>query len=382
LPSTSHELELLQYNVDFIPSILLSSHYQFQFQITLIMHSLSTTLRALVCASAVVAAPASQYPVPGLSNYYSDYRGKDVPYPGNLTDPILPTTNGTAGPDDVLFQNLLSAEWAIFEFYQQGVEMFNQSSFTALGLPNTTYDRVQEIRDNEAGHLAIFQSQISSNSIKPGPCKYAFGVISAVAFIVTLTLLEIASMAFLTGLVQQANTTATRAALTAIGETESRHNTWALMDIWDTNPFAGPSDTVFPYANEILESTNQFIIPGSCPPDNPEYPYPSQKLPQFTYNAKTNSSLMSGTEIEYVFTSTPPAWNDTQCYYAVFFHELLNISMPFNTKTNTTTIPEFDLNKGLIVGVIADTPGAPTLDTVVAGPVLLVEQPAGAIKLG
>lgn len=345
------------------------------------MSCLRHTLTALAAISLANAAPTSQHPVPGLSNYYSDYRGKAVPYPGNLTDPILPTTNGSAGLDDLLYQNLLSAEWAIFSFYQQGVELFNTSSFTALGLPNTTYDRIQEIRDNEAGHLAIFQSQISSNSLKPGPCKYAFGVTTAESFLVTLTLLEIASMAFLTGLVQMANTDATRGALTAIGETESRHNTWVLMDVWKTNPFGGPSDTSFPYANQILDTTNQFILPGSCPQENPEYPYPNQHLPQFTYNPKTNSTLMSGSEIEYVFTTPPPAWDEGCTYYAVFFHELLNISMPFNTKTNTTIIPDFDLNKGLIVGVIADTPGAPTLDTVVAGPVLLVEQPTGAAKL-
>ena len=189
-------------------------------------------------------------------------------------------------------------------------------------------------------------------------------------------------MAFLTGLVQQAKTPKTAGALTAVGETESRHNTWALMDIWNTDPFAGPTDTSFPYANEILDSTNAFVIPGTCPQANPAYPYPNQGLSQFTYNPKTNSSLTSNTEIEYIFTTPAPAWNITQEYYAVFFHGLVNVSMPFNTKTNTTTIPDFELNKGLIVGVIADTPGAPTLDTVVAGPVLLVEQPAGAIKLG
>lgn len=344
------------------------------------MFPLYTTLAVLAASSAIHGAPTTQHPIPGLSNYYSSFRGKGVPYPGNETDPILPTTNGTAAPDDLLYQNLLSAEWAIFSFYQQGVELFNASDFEAIGLNNNTYDRIQEIRDNEAGHLAIFQSQISSNSIKPGPCQYAFGLDSALTFIVTLTLLEIASMAFLTGLAQQAQTDVTKGALTAIAETESRHNTWALMGIWGVNPFAGPADTSFPYANEILESTNQFIIPGTCPQENPPYPYPSQKLPQFTYNPHTNSTLTSGTPIEYVFTTPPPAWNSTQQYYAVFFHELLNVSMPFDTTTNTTTIPQFEDNKGLIVGVIADTPGAPTLDTVVAGPVLLVEQPYGAIK--
>lgn len=353
------------------------------------MPSIRKVFAAVTAVSSVSALPTvqteypgypAQRPVPGLAQYYSNFRGTSVPYPGNETDPILPTTNGTAPPDDLLFQNLLAAEWAIFEFYQQGVELFTQENFTAIGLKNTTYDRVQEIRDNEAGHLAIFQAQISSNSIKPGPCQYNFGVTSALAFIVTLTLLEIAAMAFLTGLAQQATTNSTKGALMAIAETESRHNTWALMDIWGVNPFAGPADTSFPYANEILDSTNQFVVPGSCPQANPEYPYPSQGLPQFTYNPHTNSTLKSGTEIEFVFTTPPPVWNCSQTYYAVFFHNILNISMPFDTTTNTTMIPDFEMDKGLIIGVISDTPGAPSLDTVVAGPVLLVEQPAGAIK--
>lgn len=187
------------------------------------MHSFCTAFTALFVTSAVVAAPASQHPVPGLSNYYSNYRGKAPPYPGNETDPIFPRQTELRHQMIYSIKICCLQNGAIFEFYQQGVEMFNATSFTTLGLPNTTYDRVQEIRDNEAGHLAIFQSQISSNSLKPGPCKYAFGVTSAEAFIVTLTLtlLEIASMAFLTGLIQQANTSVTRGALTAIAETES-----------------------------------------------------------------------------------------------------------------------------------------------------------------
>lgn len=75
-------------------------------------------------------------------------------------------------------------------------------------------------------------------------------------------------------------------------------------------------------------------------------------------------------------------WEDCKTYYAVFFHEIANVSMPFDTKINTTTIPDFDLDKGLIVGVIADVEGATYKESVVAGPVLLVEQPKGAIKLG
>lgn len=75
-------------------------------------------------------------------------------------------------------------------------------------------------------------------------------------------------------------------------------------------------------------------------------------------------------------------WEDCKTYCAVFFHDIANMSMPFNTTTNMTTIPDFDTDKGLIVGVIADMKGATYKESVVAGPVLLVEQPKGAIKLG
>lgn len=78
-------------------------------------------------------------PISGESRTYVDYNQTAAPFPGNITGAAIPTETGPPGPDDLLFQNLLSAEWAIFNFYQQGVEAFNQSSFTNLGLPNMTY---------------------------------------------------------------------------------------------------------------------------------------------------------------------------------------------------------------------------------------------------
>lgn len=50
--------------------------------------------------------------------------------------------------------------------------------------------------------------------------------------------------------------------------------------------------------------------------------------------------------------------------------------MPFDTKSNTTSIPpEFEA-LGLILAVIAEDEGAPTRGSVVAGPAVLLEQPA------
>jgi hypothetical protein len=222
----------------------------------------------------------SQEPIPSESSYYNDYRGVAPPFPANHTDPILPNSRDHPSPDDYIFQNLLAAEWAIFNFYQQAVEAFNTSSFTDMGLPNTTYDRIQEIRDNEAGHMRIFQDTISASSIKPGSCKYDYGWSNASEWLSLQVLIEVSSMVFASSLVQQAKLNPSKGAIVGIGETETRHALWALIDVWGEDPFGGPIDTPYPYANQILDSTNKFIIPGSCPSVNPVYPSPRQNIPQ------------------------------------------------------------------------------------------------------
>lgn len=168
-------------------------------------------------------ANSSYGPVPDESPVYNNYTGKAPPFPGNESAFVPASEMGPPGPDDVLFQNLLSAEWAIYSFYQQAVERLNQSVFTELGLPNTTYQRIAEIRDNEAGHLRIFQDSISPTSSKPGVCQYDFGWTSAREWLGLQSLIEIASMAFLTGLAQTAKMKSTIGALVAIGQVETRH---------------------------------------------------------------------------------------------------------------------------------------------------------------
>ena len=316
-------------------------------------------------------------PVPSESSYYSTYRGSAAPFPANITTPILPVANGPPGPDDILFQNLLAAEWAIYSFYQQGVETFNTSTFTTLGMPNTTYDRLQEIRDTEAGHMRIFQGSISNTSTKPGACAYDFGFNSdPIAYLGLQTLIEVSSMAFAAGLVQQARENVTKGALVGTGETETRHAVWALIDVWNSNPFAGPIDTSYPYPNQILDATNQFVIPESCPAANLVYPNPRQNLPQLSFNV-SHSAGTPGTNITfyYVDPSHVPIFEDCKEYFAVFFHGLEVLSAPFDTKMNTSVIPAAFEKKGVIIAVIADQEGAPTEDSVVAGPTSLLQQP-------
>ena len=103
------------------------------------------------------------------------------------------------------------------------METFNESSFTDLGLPSTTYQRITEIRDNEAGHLRIFQDSISPVSLKPGPCNYDYMWNNATEFLALQNIIEVSSMAFATALAQQAKANSTIGTLVAVSETESRH---------------------------------------------------------------------------------------------------------------------------------------------------------------
>ncbi|KAH8901171.1 hypothetical protein GQ53DRAFT_850608 [Thozetella sp. PMI_491] len=320
-------------------------------------------------------------PQPGKSSLFSTYYGLPPPFPANVTVPIYPTKDGLPAPDDELWQNLLAAEWIIFSFYQSGVEAFNTSSFTDIGFPNTTYQRIMEIRDNEAGHLRIFQNQISATSVKPGPCEYQFPFDTPTSFLALSTLIEIASMAFLTGLVQEAQEDAAKGALTAIGQVETRHETWVLLEAWGADPFSGPSDTAFPYAKEILDITNEFVVRGSCPSVNPQYPYPSQDLPNMRL-ADGTTSVTPGSSILLNFTNptNQPTFKAGTEYYAVFLHGITNISVPIDTscfpwKAINVTIPRQFETKGVIIAVIADLEGAPTLESIVAGPTFLLEQP-------
>lgn len=356
--------------------------------------NLLSTATFLSTLPSILAHPAAQPnncladpncgPIPGESPIYSSQTSNEAPWPGNTTGAILPTTTGPPGTDDLLFQNLLSAEWIIFSFYQQGVERFNASSFSAAGFPNTTYTSIREIRNNEAGHLRIFQNQISSSSVKPGPCKYEFPFDDAASYLALQTVIEVSSMAFLTGLELQARSDLAKGALVAIASTETRHNTWSLINNWKASPFAGPSDTYFPYANQILDYTNAWVVNGSCPVDNPIYPSPRQGLPQLS--APGAKSIQPGANITLsVSGGEKPLHLKEDCeYFAVFFHGVLNVSVALDTRTMRVEIPAVLEPKGIFEIVLATEEGAPTDESVVAGPLVLLEQPAelGVLLLG
>ncbi|KAJ5099044.1 hypothetical protein N7532_006045 [Penicillium argentinense] len=333
--------------------------------------AISLPVLALPRASSSSSLQNAADAVPGETSLFVTYPGKETPLAQEYLRANPATGSGPAGDDDLLFQNLLAAEWVIYSFYQLGVESFTKENFTKLGWPNTTYERIVEIRDNEAGHVRIFQDQITNNSVKPAPCKYQFEVGTNPEYWLLLqTYLEASSMAFLTGLALQADVNTSKAALMAIGQTESRHNTWSLIDVWNVSPFAGPSDTTYPYPNQILDLTNNFIVPR-------------QNLPQLEfYKNGTTASPGSDIQLAYQDPKHVPSFEDDKQYWVVFYHGVQKVSLPFDPHNMRVKIPaQFDVNVGIIMLNIADEEDAPTRDSVVAGPLILLEQPVAYNKV-
>jgi hypothetical protein len=55
------------------------------------------------------------------------------------------------------------------------------------------------------------------------------------------------------------------------------------------------------------------------------------------------------------------------------------LSAPFDTKISTSVIPAVFEEQGVIIAVIADQKGAPTEDSVLAGPTFPLQQPASLV---
>lgn len=70
-----------------------------------------------------------------------------------------------------------------------------------------------------------------------------------------------------------------------------------------------------------------------------------------------------------------------ETYYAVFFHGLLNVSVPLDTGSMPmhVTVPEQLEAKGIVEVFLATEEGAPTEGSVVAGPLVLLQEP---VELG
>ena len=71
----------------------------------------------------------------------------------------------SAGIARILHKSYWLTQKYVGNSYQQGVEYFNQSTFTEAGYANDTMSRLTQILQNENGHLAIFEAAIPPGAV-------------------------------------------------------------------------------------------------------------------------------------------------------------------------------------------------------------------------
>ncbi|KAJ5137980.1 hypothetical protein N7526_004213 [Penicillium atrosanguineum] len=107
------------------------------------------------------------------------------------------------------------------------------------------------------------------------------------------------------------------------------------------------------------------------------YPAPRQGLPLINIIGNSTTA-QPGSDIKFVFESSDnqPKFENGKDYYAVFYHGLNTVSVSYNPKKNSVKIPkQFDSEVGIIMVSIADEVDAPTEGSVIAGPLIILEQP-------
>ncbi|PWN91062.1 hypothetical protein FA10DRAFT_302238 [Acaromyces ingoldii] len=291
-----------------------------------------------------------------------------------------------ASGDQGLLQNLLAAEWIVDGLYRAGMKTFKASDFVDAGFPTDTYSQLKAVYENENGHLRVFEDAIASTNIKPGRCQYLYGfediknrTLQVQKYMVIVSEIEIGSMAYLTGLAQQAESAETLATIMGTISAETRHLTFVNGQVLRIGSFVGPTDTVYPWPLQILSTTKQLIVPGSCPKQNPEYPSPDQKLPKLSLNTsasdikRANGTMNiafakpSGGDLPPLQRSSPEASN----LHAIFFNSLFNYTVKASFLEDGSifvNMPTLTANNGNLLVAIANTSNVRSKEDIVAGP--------------
>lgn len=294
---------------------------------------------------------------------------------GQTTFP-LPSSPRISSGDQKLFQNLLAAEWIVDSMYASGLEFFAPSDFTTAGYPNNTYDQLKSVYQNENGHLRIFERAIESTIIKPGRCNYSFGfehitnkTLAVQVYMNIVSQVEIGSMAYLTGLAHEAENVETLYTIMGTISAETRHLTFVNGQVLDVGDFVGPTDTIYPFPLQLLSVTKQFIIPNSCPPENPPYPSPDQNLPKLSLDVKrSNIQSKNGT---LTLTADLKGFQSNKTLSVIFFQSVFNYTKQATSLGNNTLqvkIPNLTSDKGNLIVALSNTSHVTKKEDILAGP--------------
>jgi len=209
-----------------------------------------------------------------------------------------------------------------YTLYTQGYNNYSLAQYEAAGLTETFRNRVLEVAEQEAVHIATLTAVLEAVGVTPiANCSYKFPATTVQEFIaVANAITSVGIGAYIGGSVNLKATDELLLAAASILSNENRHDAYLRADGADLDPFPSAFDTglVATWAYNlaqpfIVECPAQLTMNGSAVPVLPALsivnPVPSYdtnpvgSMVEFEFDASTVPSAVSGTQLYLAFVN-------------------------------------------------------------------------------
>ncbi|KAI5449880.1 hypothetical protein NCC49_003996 [Naganishia albida] len=194
-----------------------------------------------------------------------------------------PVKKQNAEINDVTILNYaLTLEHLENAFYSQALAKMDAAAFQAAGFPTWVRERISQIAEHEASHVALLSGALGDAAVQP--CEYTFPYTDPKSFTNLAALIENVGVSAYLG---AAASIMDKTYLTVAGSiltTEARHQAWLSSAVNKNEPWSGPYDT--PVIFDVIYSAAAPFI-KSCPASNPALPF--KAFPALTYDAATGA---------------------------------------------------------------------------------------------
>ncbi|KAL9087644.1 MAG: hypothetical protein Q9165_006568 [Trypethelium subeluteriae] len=123
-----------------------------------------------------------------------------------------------------ILQFALTAEHLESTFYNQGLQMFPQSDFAAIGVQGSSYSALKMVAQTEATHVTALTAAIKAAGAQPvQACQYKFGFTNAQGMVATANQLEAVGLSAYLGAAPLINSSMVLSTAATIATVEARH---------------------------------------------------------------------------------------------------------------------------------------------------------------
>jgi hypothetical protein len=255
--------------------------------------------------------------------------------------------------DALVINYALTLELIENAFYTGALAKFDDTSFADAGFPDWVRNRFTEIAAHEAAHVLLLSTTLGDQATRP--CNYTFPYTDVKSFVALSQMIEGVGASAYSGAAQFLITPEFVTAAGTILALEARHAGWLSASVGKGAPWGGSFETPLSM-NEVFTLAAGFIVPGSCPPTNPN-------LNLTTFPALTLANAVPGQNAAVQYTSKVNAT------FVVFLFGLGQNFVPIDSEGNVAVPANLT---GQVYGIATSSGTELTDSTTVAGPALLL----------